>query len=102
MKPPKDLKEFKEIIHAMEHRERVLFQTNDGLMLEVYFTIVVNIKNMFDVRKNNNVNFKLYKDYNGKTEKIVFSKSTYLKLLQDSFLQTIFDNINQKPKKIKI
>ena len=59
MKAPETFKEFKDLIFNLEHRERLLLQTNDNLMLEIYFTIVVNTKDIFNVKRNNNFNFKL-------------------------------------------
>jgi hypothetical protein len=101
MKAPQTFKEFKEVIYNLEHRERLLFQTNDKLMLEIYFTIVVDTKNMFNIKRNNNFNFKLYKDYNGKTEKIVLNKSRYKKLCDDIFLKQFFNKIKQNAKPIQ-
>ena len=101
MKAPETYKEFKNLIFNLEHRERLLFQTNDRLMLEIYFTIVTDTKDMFNVKKNNNFNFKLYKDYNGKTEKIVLNKSRYKRLCTDEFLQSFFNSICQSCKPIQ-
>lgn len=48
MKRPETFEGFKTLLQTMEHRERLLFVTNDGLMLEIYFTIVINDKDMFN------------------------------------------------------
>jgi hypothetical protein len=101
MKAPTTFLDFKNLIFNLEHRERLLFQTNDKLMLEIYFTIVVNDKDMFNIKRNNNLNFKMYKDYNGKTEKIVFNKSRYKKLCTNDFLETFFNAICQNCKPIQ-
>ena len=99
MKAPEKFTDFKTLIFNLEHRERLLFQTNENLMLEIYFTIVVDAKNMFDIKRNNNLNFKLYKDYNGKSEKITYNKSRYKRLCDNDFLKTFYDMIckNCKP-----
>lgn len=101
MKVPQKFSDFKELIFNLEHRERLLFQTTDGLMLEIYFTIVVDAKDMFNIKKNNNFNFKLYKDYNGKTEKIVFNRSRYKRLCDNDFLQAFFNTLCQNCKPIQ-
>lgn len=95
MKAPGTYFEFKNLIFNLEHRERLLFQTNDKLMLEIYFTIIIDAKDMFNIKRNNNFNFKIYKDYNGKSEKIVFNKSRYKRLCTDEFLKTFYNNICQ-------
>ena len=101
MKAPATYKDFKELIFNLEHRERLLFQTNDKLMLEIYFTIVVDAKDIFNIKRNNNFNFKLYKDYNGKTEKIVLNKSRYKRLCEDIFLKSFYNQICQNCKPIQ-
>jgi len=95
MKKPQTIQDFKNLINNMEHRERLLFQTNEGLMLEIYFTIVSDFKDMFNPKFNDNLNVKIYKDYNGKTEKIAFNKSSYLRLLRNETIQTYFDMIKE-------
>ena len=101
MKAPDTFKDFKTLIFNLEHRERLLFQTNDKTMLEIYFTIVVDTKNMFYVKRNNNLNFKIYKDYNGKTEKIVFNKSRYKRLCTDDFIGSFYNMLNKNCKPIQ-
>jgi len=101
MKAPKTFNEFKELIFGLEHRERLLFQTNEKLMLEIYFTIVIDAKDMFNIKRNNNFNFKLYKDYNGKTEKIVLNKSRYKRLCGNEFLKSFYSQICQNSKPIQ-
>lgn len=101
MKAPTTFSDFKDLIFNLEHRERLLFQTNDNLMLEIYFTIVVDCKDMFNIKRNNNLNFKLYKDYNGKTEKIVANKSRYKRLCSSEFIEGYFNQICQNCKPIQ-
>lgn len=101
MKAPETYKDFKNLIFNLEHRERLLFQTNDKLMLEIYFTIVVDAKDIFNIKRNNNFNFKIYKDYNGKTEKILINKSRYKRLCTDAFLEKFYSDICQNCKPIQ-
>lgn len=101
MKAPETFSDFKNLIFNLEHRERLLFQTNDKTMLEIYFTIVVSTKDIFDVKRNNNLNFKIYRDYNGKTEKIIFNKSRYKRLCDNDFLKSFYNVICQNCKPIQ-
>jgi hypothetical protein len=103
MTKPENFESFLDMLSNMEHRERLLFQTKDNLMLEIYFTIVKTGEDL-NAKFNDNFNFKLYKDYNGKTEKIVLNKSRYKRLCDKSFLKAFYDSIaeNTTPMTAKV